>query len=133
MAYEKTVWNTGDIVTAEKLNNLENGVASASGGGGGSSVLYADFDNLSGSMTEPLYKTAALTESYTYEELLALYNNNTDLVIKGTIGGVGTMVKPLGIFTPNMQGTDIIVIMTIHPQALSTYSTIAFGATNSPK
>lgn len=29
MSYTKTNWQTGDIVTAEKLNNLENGVESA--------------------------------------------------------------------------------------------------------
>lgn len=28
MSYTPTEWNTGDIVTAEKLNKLENGVAS---------------------------------------------------------------------------------------------------------
>ena len=27
MAYTKQVWNNGDVITAEKLNNLENGVA----------------------------------------------------------------------------------------------------------
>lgn len=27
MAYVKTEWNTGDLITAEKLNNLENGVS----------------------------------------------------------------------------------------------------------
>ena len=26
MAYEKTTWQTGDIVTAQKLNNIENGI-----------------------------------------------------------------------------------------------------------
>lgn len=26
MAYQKTIWNTGDIITAEKLNNIENGI-----------------------------------------------------------------------------------------------------------
>ena len=31
MAYTKTTWNTGDTITAEKLNNLESGVAAASG------------------------------------------------------------------------------------------------------
>lgn len=29
MAYNKTTWQTGDIVTADKLNNLEQGVANA--------------------------------------------------------------------------------------------------------
>ena len=33
MSYEKTVWTAGDIITAEKLNNIENGVEAASGGG----------------------------------------------------------------------------------------------------
>lgn len=29
MAYVKTVWETGDVITAEKLNNLEEGVSNA--------------------------------------------------------------------------------------------------------
>ena len=29
MSYEKTTWQTGDIVTAEKLNNIENGIENA--------------------------------------------------------------------------------------------------------
>ena len=29
MAYEKQTWQTGDVVTAEKLNHLEGGVAAA--------------------------------------------------------------------------------------------------------
>ena len=28
MAYEKTTWSNGDTITAEKLNNIENGIAS---------------------------------------------------------------------------------------------------------
>ena len=31
MSYEPTVWKTGDVVTSEKLNKLENGVANAGG------------------------------------------------------------------------------------------------------
>lgn len=29
MAYTKTTWNTGDVITAEKLNNMEDGITSA--------------------------------------------------------------------------------------------------------
>lgn len=29
MSYNKTTWETGDIITAEKLNNLESGVENA--------------------------------------------------------------------------------------------------------
>ena len=30
--YIKTEWNTGDIITADKLNNIEDGIANISGG-----------------------------------------------------------------------------------------------------
>lgn len=33
MAYTPTEWQSGDIVTSEKLNKIENGIASAGGGG----------------------------------------------------------------------------------------------------
>ena len=33
MAYTKTVWENGDVITKEKLNNIENGIANAVGGG----------------------------------------------------------------------------------------------------
>lgn len=33
MAYNKNVWQNGDVITAEKLNNLEDGVASFDGEG----------------------------------------------------------------------------------------------------
>lgn len=26
MAYSKTIWNTGDVITKEKLNKIENGI-----------------------------------------------------------------------------------------------------------
>lgn len=32
MSYVKNTWASGDVITAQKLNNLENGVESASGG-----------------------------------------------------------------------------------------------------
>lgn len=35
MAYTPTEWQSGDIVTSEKLNKIENGIAGAGGGGGG--------------------------------------------------------------------------------------------------
>ena len=29
MAYKKTIWETGDIIIKEKLNNIENGIYNA--------------------------------------------------------------------------------------------------------
>lgn len=44
MAYTPTEWQSGDIVTSEKLNKIENGIAGAGGGGasGGGEVLVAN-------------------------------------------------------------------------------------------
>lgn len=43
MAYEPTVWKTGDVVTSEKLNKIENELAN--GGGGTYFVLMTEDDN----------------------------------------------------------------------------------------
>ena len=32
MSYDKTTWQSGDVITAVKLNNIEDGIANASGG-----------------------------------------------------------------------------------------------------
>ena len=32
MAYEKTTWNDGDVITKEKMNNLETGCETANNG-----------------------------------------------------------------------------------------------------
>lgn len=53
MSYEPTEWRTGDIISSEKLNKLEEGVASASSGGGiyyvnvvGGSTLDKNFSEI---------------------------------------------------------------------------------------
>lgn len=42
MSYEKQTWATNDVITAEKLNHMEDGIAST---GGGSGVLVVNFTN----------------------------------------------------------------------------------------
>lgn len=33
MSYEKQTWQTGDVITANKMNHMEDGIADAGGGG----------------------------------------------------------------------------------------------------
>ena len=40
--YTPTVWKTGDVITAEKLNKIEEGIANAEGGGGESEFNTAE-------------------------------------------------------------------------------------------
>ena len=44
MSYTPTNWTTGDTITAEKLNKMEQGIASA-GGGGGVLIVTIDENN----------------------------------------------------------------------------------------
>lgn len=46
MAYEPTVWNCGDTITAEKLNKLENGLAECCGGGTEPLIAFAKDNEL---------------------------------------------------------------------------------------
>lgn len=62
MSYVKTTWTTGDVITAEKLNNLEDGVDA-----GGAFIInfVVEFDE---------YGNPTATADKTYEEAIAAYN-----------------------------------------------------------
>lgn len=48
MAYTPTVWKTGDVVSSEKLNKMENGIANAGGGASNLFEILVDYDVFSG-------------------------------------------------------------------------------------
>lgn len=43
MAYEKQTWKNGDIITEQKLNHIEDGIAAVGSSGGGGGVDYVLF------------------------------------------------------------------------------------------
>ena len=72
MSYEKRTWSTGEIITADKLNHMEDGIANSGSGSGGTStnILIVTFTG-SGS---------TYTCDKTYEEILNAIDNG-DVVI----------------------------------------------------
>ena len=55
MSYEKNIWKTGDIVTSEKLNHIEQGIEAggSSGGGGGMFIISTtDYDEEEGTWSK---------------------------------------------------------------------------------
>ena len=46
MAYTKQTWNNGDIITADKLNHIEDGIAEGGSGGGGVFVVHRTNNNI---------------------------------------------------------------------------------------
>lgn len=69
MSYEPTNWQTGDVVTSQKLNKLEQGVADAGGGGGGNLVLHISYDEA----------TTTFTANYTAGEIKSALESGRDL------------------------------------------------------
>lgn len=44
MSYTPTEWKTGDVITAEKLNNIESGIVNAGGGSGDAFIVNAEVE-----------------------------------------------------------------------------------------
>ena len=60
MAYEKQTWTTGEVITADKLNHMEDGIAGE--GGGSAWIDLVDTITISDGYTKNLY----LNKLYTY-------------------------------------------------------------------
>ena len=79
MSYEKTTWETGDIITAEKLNNIENGVESAQGG-----AFYAQVEQVG----EDTYGFA----NCEYADIVEAYNNGKVIIFVDLVEYMGSAV-----------------------------------------
>lgn len=83
MAYEPTTWQTGDIVTAEKLNKLENGVTNASSGcGGGNLVATATYNE-----TAQIYSLdkswKEIKDAFDAKKIVMVYDGSTSTEHEG--------------------------------------------------
>ena len=78
MSYEKQTWQTGDIVTADKLNHMEDGIESS---GGVFCVTFNYDDEPSG---EGYFTN--VTQDHTFEEAMTAYNAGKLVVF--CLGGI---------------------------------------------
>ena len=76
MSYTKNNWQTGDVVTADKLNNMENGIEAASSGGGGGSSNEIVFTIGRGSSGETIVTN---NKGLTFQQLMAMDLSNYKL------------------------------------------------------
>ena len=65
MAYEKQTWNTGDLITAEKLNHAEQGIAA-------NAIFHV--------VTFTTQDGTTYTCDHTYEEIAALISGGAPLI-----------------------------------------------------
>lgn len=78
MSYTPTNWQTGDIITAEKLNKLENGVIDSSGSGENSNIFSIHYT---------IDGTRATTSDKTYAEIQTAVAVGKELIAFCTIPG----------------------------------------------
>lgn len=83
MAYTPTVWATGDIITAEKLNKIENGIENV-----GSSIYTITITNINS-------ENLTFTYDKTWNEIKAAYEAGKHVVLRQLY--VGTLYKILEI------------------------------------
>ena len=92
MAYEKNIWTDGDIITAEKLNNMEDGIAN---GGSGATPDWNENDDTSPSYiaNRPFY-TEPWIHTYIFSTGNAItftYNTDGELPNGGYYSGTYTV------------------------------------------
>jgi len=84
MSYTPTNWQSGDVVTSEKLNKIEQGIAAASGGGG-IQVIHSDNGVLDKTYAEIV---TAATNSFVYlDEVNETFHGIGNLVMYGSYDG----------------------------------------------
>lgn len=83
MAYTPTVWATGDIITAEKLNKIENGIENVSG-----SIYAVTITNID-------YTNSTFTYDKTWNEIKAAYEAGKHVILRKLY--VGTLYRILEI------------------------------------
>ena len=130
MAYEPKTWECGEIITADDLNHIEQGIkatedilpsvdsedngkvltvvngewdkAEPSGGGGGAVTVVPFFsDGYESGFLKGNDITAYPREFYTYDELLALYENGTVLSFFAYGGGFSRLTARVDFVAGN--------------------------------
>lgn len=78
MSYEKTIWNTGDTITAEKMNHIENGIAEVSGSSSSSFSNVFIVNNIASSQSS----NYVLYLDKTLQEIIDAMNEGKIVIVK---------------------------------------------------
>lgn len=72
MSYTKQTWANGDVVTAAKLNHMEDGIEAGGSGGGGGALVVTSTDGTCN-------KTAAEMFAAAQTGLVIIHDTNSDI------------------------------------------------------
>lgn len=85
MTYTKTVWQDGDIITAQKMNNIENGIE------GAGSIMYVDITSTYDESTS----TTTYSATKTYNEIKEALDNGTYVMARTFLSAALINYMPL--------------------------------------
>ena len=74
MAYVKQNWETGELITSQKLNHMEDGIAEGGGGGGGNYIVHASGDYSTVTVEENVDDIITAIESD--QNVMMIYEDN---------------------------------------------------------
>lgn len=106
MAYTPTNWQCGDVVTAEALNKIEQGIASASGGSSPTAPLIL---NVETDETDPQNPIVEITTPYS--EIKAAYLSGRAVILDPVLLGKW-YASMIGLYDFNPGGQIIFVNRT---------------------
>ncbi len=75
MAYTKQTWKTGEVITEEKLNHMEDGIAGASGE---QSVVICGIN--CGDYAAPDNQRHSVVSEYTFDEIVGMLSNDVPVM-----------------------------------------------------
>ena len=124
MSYEKQTWVNGEVITADKLNHMENGIGE---GGGGTVTINAR-------VTRDVQSEQCTIEELdkTFEEVVSLLENGTDFRVAvevyesvgGTVVGRGSYYLTSTVAIRDTS-TNAIREITVSEQIFTTSNTLA--------
>lgn len=121
MTYVKTNWKTGDTITADKLNNIENGIASSGSGGGFLVVTVSTPSGYNGKILDKTY--AEIKEALSAKIPVYIYEYTEETVEEIGITTNSTIFEPIVIAEKQYNDEDESTYYRV-----STNSTYAFFA-----
>ena len=92
MSYDKQNWVTGEVITADKLNHIEEGIENAGGGAGALFVTLTEGENNS------------YTADKTIAEIAEALNNGTMCYAKVPVSGTQRFIIAPIVTTPDTAG-----------------------------
>lgn len=99
--YEKQTWVTGEVITKEKLNHMEDGIANASGSGGGSFVIGVDQETGTLNKTWKEIHDALISGQY------VVCISDGDSIV-----GVSRVEAALTQFSPGSSSAEYVVVLS---------------------